>query len=306
MRPCPPRSNQPAPRPHTHSVSSVSPLRLVPHPPFGPWGSPLSSWPAASESLEGGGRGSSCHQLRERRVSGRQGWRSVPGDTARRGRRTRRRSPSYHTRAGRQGHPGRSRAARASPRGSFAPAGPGQPLPGDRRRRTGAGSVPHRPRRPERLPSVFPCVLRGTQDPGKVEATFPCTPGPTAQLRGHPRGVSGPRREVPCLRFELGTIVSAPATANYPWRPDPHESGTRGSSQAPSHLWSLGCSSHLEATASSAPSRVAHPRSATASWAVNVQVTGVKEGLHCAPLAAVSRPRAGTRGLGEGRTWCSS
>ena len=100
------------------------------NPPVGPRGSPLSSWLAASEYPEGGGREAAATGLREPRcVSGRQGLGWVPGVVTGRGRKTtRRRSPSYHTGAGRRGHPGRRGAARASPRGRLDPAGPGRPV----------------------------------------------------------------------------------------------------------------------------------------------------------------------------------
>lgn len=113
------------------------------------WGRGEAPFPAGSlhrrTRREVAGEAAATRLREPRCVSGRQGLGWVPGVVTGRGRKTtRRRSPSYHTRAGRRGHPGRRGAARASPRGHLDPAGPGRPVwgPGTR-----GGSAPSGPSR---------------------------------------------------------------------------------------------------------------------------------------------------------------
>ena len=149
-------------------------------------------------------------------VSGRQalGW--VPGVVTGRGRKTtRRRSPSYHTRAGRQGHPRRSGATRASPRGHLAPAGPGQPVWGPG---TGGGSAPGGPGRRSALCPValgglrdhqvcFPTLYREIEAGGATKR-LSLVLRPHRSTPGTPSRSVGSQVEKPCVRFVLSTIGS--------------------------------------------------------------------------------------------------
>lgn len=159
------------------------------------WGRGEAPFPAGSPHRrtrrEVAGKAAATRLREPRCVSGRQGLGWVPGVVTGRGRKTtRRRSPSYHTRAGRRGHPGRRGATRASPRGHLDPAGPGRPVWGPGTRGGSApsgpsrrcGSVSHSPRRPERSPSVFPYVVTGNRGGVRDAATFPCAQDPRAQL----------------------------------------------------------------------------------------------------------------------------
>lgn len=103
----------------------------------------------------------------------------------------------------------------------------GDPVPEGRGRPSTPWSL--RPRRPERLTSVFPCVLRGNRDPERDAATFPCAPDPTAQLRDtfQQRRVPGWKRLVSGWNTgQQGTRVSGvPAPVPRP----PLAAGTRTS-----------------------------------------------------------------------------
>lgn len=123
-------------------------------------------------------------------------------------------------------------------------------------------SVSHRPWRPERSPTVLPYVLPGNRGPERDEATYLSAHIPIAQLRGHSLEVLGPKWKslVSGSNSAQEGVSGVPAPApRPPSRLELHLRATCGFSQGPSHLWSLGCPLHVEATGSSRQSRVSYP-----------------------------------------------